>query len=210
MTDCPRADIRDMLPDWVHGTLEAASQAVVSVHVAQCADCAAEADLLRVARAALARSPRIDTQRIGAAVNSARTQSREGRRRWPAVAGIFAVAAGIAVVMFGGAPDGDNETGTTAIGTGVHGVAQLPTGRGTPSQLGSGITADSAGRGGRPNSTLAGGQPQLVMGGGIADMGDQELEALLGALDGVDAIPNLAPEPVMTLPVGISASEGLE
>ncbi len=208
MTDCPRADIRDILPDWVHGTLDTATGALVSAHVAQCADCAAEAGLLRVARAALAKSPRIDTERIAAAVNAARSEPRENRRRWPAVAGILAVAAGIAAVMFGGVAERDSGT-TTANDSRVSGAASARIDTGTLAQLAGGETADSLTATGTPKSPLTDGQPQLVMGGGIADLGDQELEALLGALDGVDAIPSAVPEPVMTLPVGTSVTEGL-
>ncbi|MGI9078056.1 MAG: zf-HC2 domain-containing protein [Gemmatimonadaceae bacterium] len=208
MTDCPRADIRDILPDWVHGTLDTASAALVSAHVAQCADCAAEADMLRVARAALARAPRVDTERIAAAVNAARSQPREIRPRWPAVAVILAVAAGIAVVMFGGAAERDTARMTAATDSGVSIAAPAPTGRQTP-QLAELDTADSADATGRPKSALPGGQPQMVMGGGIADLEDRDLEALLGTLDRVDAIPRAVPEPVMTLPVGTSATEGL-
>jgi len=206
MNDCPRADIRDVLPDWVHGTLDTASEATVSAHVEQCADCAAEADLLRMARAALAKAPHIDTQRIAIAVKAASAQPRENRRRWPAVAGLFAVAAGIAVVMFGGASEGENGKLATVVDSGVYSAAP---GTGNPTQLGSTDTANSVGELGAEKATSGGEQPQLVMGGGIADLGDEELEALLGALDGVDAIPNAIPEPLMTLPVGTSATEGL-
>ncbi|MBC7791836.1 MAG: zf-HC2 domain-containing protein [Anaerolineae bacterium] len=209
MNDCPRADIRDMLPDWIHGTLDPTSVALVTAHVAQCADCAAEADLLRAARAALARAPRIDTGRIAAAVNAARAQPRELRRRWPAVAGIFAVAAGIAVVMFGGGPERDSGTMTASVDTGVAGSATVPIGGSAPAQVLAVNTGDSAGSAVTPGSGSRAGQPQLVMGGGITDLVDQELEALLGVLDGVEAIPSAVPEPVMSLPVGTSATEGL-
>ena len=209
MTDCPRADIRDMLPDWVHGTLDASSRALVSAHVAQCADCAAESDLLRAARVVLARAPRIDTERIAAAVNAVRRQPRESRRRWPAVAGILAVAAGIAVVMFGGPVSQDSGVMTAGADSGAYSVAPARTGYDTSSQLAVADTAEPMSATGIPKPTLAAGQLQIVMGGGIADLGDQELEALLSSLDGVDAIPSAVPEPFMILPVGTSVTEGL-
>lgn len=36
MTDCPRADMRDLLPDLMHGALDAAARAEVERHVMTC------------------------------------------------------------------------------------------------------------------------------------------------------------------------------
>ncbi|HEX5436912.1 MAG TPA: zf-HC2 domain-containing protein [Gemmatimonadaceae bacterium] len=68
MNDCVRADMRDRLPELMHGRLGAEERAEVERHVATCADCAAELELLRRARRALAREAPIDIQRIAAAV----------------------------------------------------------------------------------------------------------------------------------------------
>jgi anti-sigma factor RsiW len=69
MTDCINADIRDALPDLVHGRLDAAEQTRVEAHVASCADCAAELALVRRAAAVLALgAPRVDAKRIAAAL----------------------------------------------------------------------------------------------------------------------------------------------
>jgi len=42
MTDCPRGDMRDLLPDLVHEQLDAATRAEVARHVASCRACAEE------------------------------------------------------------------------------------------------------------------------------------------------------------------------
>ena len=47
MTDCPNAEIRDLLPDYVHDQLNATDFARVEQHVASCADCAEEVALLQ-------------------------------------------------------------------------------------------------------------------------------------------------------------------
>ncbi|MBX6333632.1 MAG: zf-HC2 domain-containing protein, partial [Gemmatimonadaceae bacterium] len=72
MTDCPRGDIRDLLPDLVHDQLAPELRAAVEAHVATCAACAAEVALLHRMRAALGRTPRLDVERIAAAVRAAR------------------------------------------------------------------------------------------------------------------------------------------
>ena len=57
MTDCPRADVRDLLPDFLHGTLAPEARAAVAEHVAGCAACSAELGVLRAARAVMHRAP---------------------------------------------------------------------------------------------------------------------------------------------------------
>ena len=74
MTDCQQNEIRDRLPEYVHGTLGAAERARVEVHLAGCTVCHDEVALLRVMSAAMARSaPAVDVQRIVTAAKAART-----------------------------------------------------------------------------------------------------------------------------------------
>ena len=54
MNDCSNAEIRDRLPDLLHERLDASARATVAAHVADCADCREELELLRDVRAALA------------------------------------------------------------------------------------------------------------------------------------------------------------
>jgi hypothetical protein len=59
MTDCPNVDVRERLPDLLQGALGPGLRAAVLAHVAQCADCAAELDVLRRAREVLPRAPSV-------------------------------------------------------------------------------------------------------------------------------------------------------
>ncbi len=68
MTDCSRDEIRDLLPDLVHDQLDPAARARVEQHLAQCADCAAELQLLRTLRATAFPVPELNVDRIAAAV----------------------------------------------------------------------------------------------------------------------------------------------
>jgi|GEM_PF-631743 len=68
MADCSRDDIRDLLPDLVHDQLEPEARARVEQHLAGCAECAAELDLLRAMRATAFATPDVDVDRIAAAV----------------------------------------------------------------------------------------------------------------------------------------------
>jgi anti-sigma factor RsiW len=68
MTECSNGDMRDLLPDYVAGTLAGAQQAAVDAHVTSCADCRDETALLRVVRSARPRPVAIDVARIVAAL----------------------------------------------------------------------------------------------------------------------------------------------
>ncbi|MBI2796028.1 MAG: zf-HC2 domain-containing protein [Gemmatimonadetes bacterium] len=77
MRDCPNAMMRDQLPEYVHGRLDAVARAAVDSHLASCADCAAEVDLLRwisgaVTEAMGERSPQVNADRVMAALRRAR------------------------------------------------------------------------------------------------------------------------------------------
>ncbi|MDQ6828756.1 MAG: zf-HC2 domain-containing protein [Gemmatimonadota bacterium] len=110
MTDCPRGEIRDLLPELVHDALDANTRAEAERHVAGCVDCAAEVALLRSMRSALgARTPAVDVARIVAAVQGANVAaprlvvpSKRGfsmPRHWRAAAAIIAVSAGSLIVL---------------------------------------------------------------------------------------------------------------
>ncbi|HVE79030.1 MAG TPA: zf-HC2 domain-containing protein [Gemmatimonadaceae bacterium] len=98
MIDCPNAEIRDLLPDWVHGTLDPALAGRVAAHVADCGACAREAAVIVAARRLLTRGPRVDAARVAAALP---------RRAMPALAAArprvaaWRIAAGVALLAAG-------------------------------------------------------------------------------------------------------------
>jgi anti-sigma factor RsiW len=75
MVDCPRDDIRDLLPDLVHDQLEPEARARVEQHLVDCAECAAELELLRALRATAFATPEVDVDRIAAAVRGAMAEA---------------------------------------------------------------------------------------------------------------------------------------
>jgi len=197
MRDCPNVEIRDLLPDFVHRTLADDAMARVTAHVASCADCRAEVALLRSAAAALRTRPAVNVAAIVRALPAPSgapprlvLEGREGtverpiggrppllrRARWAAVA---AAAAVIAVVTARGPATTADETASVA--QAVDSVR--------PSGPGGAAAA--------PAAPVAGSQPaQLAMSlaGGPVDLTDSELEALLGDLETIDAMPSEEPE----------------
>ena len=65
MRDCPNVEMRERLPELMHGVLRADVAADVRAHVAQCEDCRAELELLESVRSALVTpTTPIDSARI--------------------------------------------------------------------------------------------------------------------------------------------------
>jgi hypothetical protein len=74
MRDCPNVEMRERLPELMHGALRAAVATEVRAHVAQCAECRAELALLERVRTAFV-APTIDTSRIVAKLPAYRRPS---------------------------------------------------------------------------------------------------------------------------------------
>ena len=118
MTDCPNAEIRDLLPDLVHGRLDAATRADVERHVRDCAECTAEVTLLRELRSAFHASPRVDVAAIVAAVPAYRKPAGRSLIGWRAAAAITVLVAGgssVAVLQRGGTSMADSARSIPAV-----------------------------------------------------------------------------------------------
>lgn len=177
MRDCENVEIREQLPELLHGRLGPSERAVVEQHLAGCAACRDELDVLRTARAVLiaAPTPRLDHAAIAAAVSRARVQVEPRPVRWRWAAAITVIVLGgtsvaTAVRSFRGEPAIDS--------TYVTGPAVVAQGD-TPSAVPSAAAATPA---------------RLTAGGGIDDLADEDLEALIGNLETIEVAPRAEPE----------------
>src|SRR6476646_7099815 len=68
MNDCMNAEVRDALPDLMHGRLSDLNTVTMKAHVETCADCREELRLLEEVRASAPLAPRIDVSTIVAAL----------------------------------------------------------------------------------------------------------------------------------------------
>src|SRR6476620_3514319 len=75
MSECLGAEMRDVLPDFVHGQLDDGRTAEVRAHIASCAECAAEVELLRAVVSAAPEAPQMNVDRI---VSARPTPTRHG------------------------------------------------------------------------------------------------------------------------------------
>ena len=201
MNECTNLEMSDLLPDLARGALAGPALAALEDHLATCATCRAELELVRTAHAVLGATPSVDTARIVAAVGRSSTIRRDAtaavaqarRRRtwsiaapskrvWLAAASIVA-AVGVSVV----ASNVTRNPGDPAPPPAVAQVQQ-PT---TPAPA----TPEPT----QPATPRPAGRAELVMAGGVSDLADADLESLLQVLD--DGGTEIDVEPAVLLPV---------
>jgi anti-sigma factor RsiW len=182
MSDCPNVEMREALPELLHGRLDAVLAAKVRAHAATCAECAAELELLERVKRAYAAAPAVDTAAIVRALPSPRTAGVRPARQ--ASLGMLRIAAAVLLVLGGvwvmrmvtnGAAGGSDST-----------IVVQP--------------VDSAGTTPVPDTPVMR-EPQsaaprlLAMSlGELDDMEADELETLLGALDRIESAPVAEPD----------------
>jgi anti-sigma factor RsiW len=163
MTDCPNGELRDLLPDLLHGRLEDADRRMVEAHLARCADCRAELELLRQLRGALHRAPPVDVAAIVAAIPPYRAPARRSWGGWRAAAAVALIAVG----------------GTSVAIANRVGDQPAP----SPARAAS---APSVG-----TTAAAPGVPrELAVSGAVGDLSDSELSMLLDGIESLDVLPS--------------------
>ena len=169
MNDCPNVEIRELLPDYLSGTLSASRRAEVDSHLATCADCADELEVLQLVREAYAQAtvPSVNVNAIVAALP--KKASRPAIRSWrrgPA----FQIAAAVTFIALGGM--------SLAVARSFF--------NGNPeSAVVDPIVANTAM-----------GETPFSFAGGLSDLGDDDLEALISALESVEALPVAEPSEI--------------
>ena len=220
MNDCPNADVRDLLPDLVHGRLDAETRATVEAHMAGCADCRAELALLRDLRGSLRRTPRLDLAAIAAAVPAYRAPVRRSWVGWRTAAAITMLVAGgssVALLQRNVAPHVDSDS-----------VASVPVSS-VPAPVSAPVATPSTIPGSAPVQTPLPEKPapvvsqppiiaapvarvpdsdgrELAMGGGsLNDLSDRELTSLLKDIESLDAVPSVEVDNTPIAPIAPSA-----
>ena len=112
MIDCPNSEIRDLLPDLLHGSLSSADRVRVEAHLAACDACSQELALLRRV---------YDLNPVVAMDAEAVAGSIKSYRRPPlfSLPPLVRIAASIAVIAVGGASFGIIANNRANVGAGV-------------------------------------------------------------------------------------------
>lgn len=188
MTECLNDEMRDLLPELAQGTLAPSAAGRVRAHVDACAACTSELAVLETTRLVLrARAPRVDTAAIVAAIGAPALRvipggatARQSRKGTWMPRQLLAAAASLLII----------------------GALALPSVR--QAFLGGprGTIADSLA------DVVAGSPDQagLAIAGGLADLSDDDLAALLAELDGLEA--TVAAEPTTMRTPLVDTPEG--
>jgi len=196
MNDCVNAEMRDRLPDLLNDRLPASEQAEVVAHVAACADCREELELLRAIRSMLlAPALRVDVARVVSALPEPPSQAtkRPTRRTWAD----WRIAAAVTVLAVGGSSVALINRGPRVSPTKVD-VVQVPVTDTPSASRGRSVAAATKGTQARVASDTS----QVDDGGGLgmsdhlSDLDDAQLQALINEIEDMKAVPITEPEPV--------------
>jgi anti-sigma factor RsiW len=210
MNDCMNAEVRDALPDLMHGRLSDLNTATLKAHVETCPDCREELRLLEEIRASAPVAPRIDVTRIVAALPvpmpSAADQlivSTPPRARRSSSM-LWKMAGAAALLVTGSltfATARRQATVSPVAATSVAApVAPAPVATAAPTE---GVTPAASNAVVASSQTSARKSAGLSLTGGVQDLSDDQLESLVNGLDNVEALPSGEPEPMT-----ISVDEG--
>jgi anti-sigma factor RsiW len=180
MRDCQDERIKDLLPEYVAGRLNAADATLVTAHVEACPSCAAELAVVRAARAAFP-APRVDVARIVQALPkpviplAPRVEKRS--RRFTS----WRIAATIATIAVSGVSIAVLQDMLRDKPPAVRKVVVKTT-----------ETPEASG---------------LSVGGNLNDLSEKEMQMLLDNLDELDAVPSAEPQPAVS---GMRAAAGVQ
>ena len=199
MNDCMNAEIRDQLPELVHDRLDAPRRAEILAHVATCADCRDEVELLRAARAMFdAQTPRVDVSYIVNALPLAKPGAVRVERRRP-VWSDWRIAAAVTLLIAGGSSvavlNRDGGSPVSAPDTVAPSRATI-----APTHLdsaASNVQAQPTPREPLPRTVAATEEQGAGLGSSrLGDLSEKQLETLLGEIDQLQTTPITDPEPV--------------
>lgn len=174
MTECFDPEVRDHLPDLVHGRLGEVDTATMLAHVEACESCARELALLRDIKAAAPIAPRIDVDAIVSALPlvSVPAPSAPVRRNFTLLRLVVAAA-----VVISGALVLNRQSDI------MPRLAQAPE------------KAESVSRAQVPAASAPAEATSLSLVSGVQDLTDEQIETLLTQLDDIEAIPASEPDP---------------
>ena len=192
MSDCVNTEVRDALPDLLHGRLSALDTATMKAHVESCPDCRAELELLRAVNASAPIAPMLDYARIAASVPAyggvavsapSRTHVRSRFRN------IALIAASAVVAFAGWSLTRSSDYARSELSPSSVATAPAAASPSASVEATSPTVSNSAVKGETQVASLS-----LV--GSTQDLSDADLEQLMSDLDGLDVLPAAEPQSV--------------
>ncbi len=195
MTEITHDEIRELLPDLLHGGLPAELRALVEMHLASCAECAEELAVLRMVKDAPSFAPRIDAVKVAshfAPYRAAIPAQPAPARDWRRVATLVVAAVIlVSVVIWRSAPDGARNDQRVAVSTarGTSSKTVSPMNNSTPVISPAAVPSGSRKVEARPVH-------ELQLAEGLDGLSDGGVAQLLRDMNDLEALPAADPEPL--------------
>lgn len=231
MSECVSAEMRDVLPEYVHGQLDDGRAAEVRAHLAGCADCAAEVELLRAVMSAAPAAPKMNVDRIARALPTPTRHGlllhRGGGTGSPLTLGVLPamprrsriwsrpvvkIAAAAAIVTAGGLSllvGRDVLRPDTQVGQ-MAPTPAVPSGSASQASTPSlPVAVVPAPRASEPKArqVAVASSAGISLAGELQELSDEHLETLLAEMDRMDGLPAVEPD-ALEPSVGNDASGG--
>lgn len=198
-------DIKEMLPDLLHGKLDADARAQVEAHIAGCEECTEELEVLRTVKSAAVFIPEIDVDHVvrqippyRAIVPAAQAPARSRVVSW-------VVAASLVVVVLGGGSLLMIQKSPTFASVAPIDGSKSPGGASTQTVKRGDVAASVT----PPESTTASptsAPHALALASAVDGLSDTNLRQLMDDLNNFDALPATEPGPV----ISVDNSDGLD
>jgi hypothetical protein len=195
MNNCVERDIQEMLPDLLHGSLDAGARKRVEAHLAECEGCTEELGVLRTVATAVVFAPAIDVDRIVRQIPPYTMPTPAVEKPAPSRITAWLVAASLLVVAASG--------GSLLMGHRVNAgkqVALKPPVQYAPAPA-SRPDAPAVAMVASPSTSPASARPahDLALAAGMDGLSDGDLRQLMDDMDSFDALPAAEPEPVISV-----------
>lgn len=197
MNDCLNVEVRDALPDLLHGRLSELDTATMKAHVESCAECRSELEIMREASASALLAPRMDVSRIASAIApygapGVSTGPTPIIRRAP----VLRVAAMVLVLgVAGWGLSTMTEKPAAAVRQTTASSPVATAARNTESAVN-----EAPAPAGSVSIVKAGEQEvqvaSLSLVGSTSDLSDAQLEQLVAELDGIETLPSAEPQSI--------------
>jgi hypothetical protein len=194
-----------MLPDLLHGKLDADARAQVEAHVARCDSCTEELEVLRTVKSAAVFIPAIDVDRVvrrippyRAIVPAAQLPARSRLVSW-------LVAASLVVVVLGGGSllmIQKKPALAPVVTEGRPAVPGASTQTGKPVDVAPIVTPNGTGISAKPTTHA------LALATSVDALSDNGLRQLMNDMNNFDALPATEPGPVISVDSSDSLDQG--
>jgi hypothetical protein len=203
MNKCTEVDIQEMLPDLLHGTLDADARARVEAHLATCEACAEDLEVLRAVKSAAVFIPAIDVNRVVRQIPPYRTIAPAVQVPARSRVVSWLVAASLAVVVLGGGSllMIQQKPFPKSVAIGDH------RGPRTPVPLPGGTAKSNSSVASKPPAVGQQHTHALALGTGVDGLSDSNLRQLMSDMNSFDALPTTEPEPVISVDNGDSLDQ---